>query len=281
MSIGNPDVYFQQKSAEARASRVWKLTLSYDGSDFYGWQVQPGLPTVQGTLQRVLLAVLGETVLPQGSGRTDTGVHADGQVVSVSLLAAIPPERLLSALNRKLPGSIRVLTAEIASEDFHARANVAWKRYTYRIFPRRFASARVEQICSPLLARSVWDCRWPLQLDAMQAAAQDVVGTFDFSSFAARDPDASEREKQASEPRSKVRTILASAWQVEDGLLVYRVAGSGFLHHMVRNLVGTFVEIGFGRRQPDCVPAILAARTRSAAGATAPPQGLSLTSTLR
>ena len=278
VSIGKTERSSRSGTSRATEARAWKLTLSYDGSDFYGWQVQPGLPTVQGTLQQVVKAVLGESVLPQGSGRTDTGVHADGQVVSLALKAAIPPERLLRALNRKLPGAVRVLSAEPMPDDFHARANVAWKQYTYRIFPRRCAGLAGEQICPPLLARSVWDCRWPLELDRMQAAAADVVGTFDFSSFAARDPDTSDRraEENTAEPRSKVRTIFASTWTEEGGLLVYHVTGTGFLHHMVRNLVGTFVEIGSGRRSA-CLPAILAARTRSAAGATAPPQGLALT----
>lgn len=254
---------------------MWRLVLSYDGSDFHGWQVQPGLRTVQGELQRTLREVLGETVLPQGSGRTDTGVHADAQVVSVPLSAAIPPDRLQRALNRKLPASIRVLSAQIASADFHARGRVAWKQYTYRIFPRRSPGNTEERICPPLLARSVWDCRWPLHLQAMQDAATYVIGTHDFRSFAAQDPDS--RDRAQAEERSTERTIFASTWSNEEDLLVYRVIGNGFLHHMVRNLVGTFVEVGAGRRPPEYLPAVLAARDRRSAGATAPPQGLSLT----
>ncbi len=267
---------FDRREAKPdRTSQTWKLVLSYDGSDFFGWQVQPGLRTVQGELQRVLREVVGETVLPQGSGRTDTGVHADGQVASVALAAAIPPERLLRALNRRLPGSVRVLSAEVAPEDFHARGRVAWKQYTYRVFPRRMPGEAEERICPPLLARTAWDCRWPLVLSLMRQAACDVVGTHDFASFAATDPDS--RMRTEGEAGSMVRTIFASAWTEEGGLLIYRVAGSGFLHHMVRNLVGTFVEIGAGRRAKDCMPGVLAARDRRAAGATAPPQGLSLT----
>lgn len=274
-------------SAEANP-RTWRLLLSYDGSDFHGWQVQPGLRTVQGELRRVLREVVREDVLPQGSGRTDTGVHADGQVVSVSLRAPIPPERLLRALNRKLPGSVRVLSAEHAPDVFHARGNVAWKLYTYRVFARRLPGKPEERICPPLLARTVWDCRWPLTLERMQEAERDVLGSHDFASFAAHEPDAATRRHESTresesrgntrcETRSTVRTLFASAWSEADGLFVYRVAGSGFLHHMVRNLVGTFVEIGIGRRQIDCLPTVLALRDRAAAGATAPPQGLSLT----
>ncbi|GAA3765101.1 tRNA pseudouridine(38-40) synthase TruA [Terriglobus aquaticus] len=257
-------------------TRTWKLVLSYDGSDFCGWQVQPGRRTVQGDLQRVLREVLGEDILPQGSGRTDTGVHAEGQVVSVSLRSPIPPDRLQRALNRKLPGSVRVLSAEVVAPDFHARGRVAWKQYTYCIFRRRLPGSAEERICPPLLARSAWDCRWPLRVERMQAAAPDIVGPHDFRSFAARDPDRRDR-KGATEEKSTVRTIFASSWSEERDLLLYRVAGSGFLHHMVRNLVGTFVEIGAGRRETASLPALLAAQDRRLAGATAPPQGLSLT----
>ena len=255
--------------------QTWKLVLSYDGSEFHGWQVQPGRRTVQGELQRTLREVLGETVLPQGSGRTDTGVHADAQVVSVPLAAAIPPERLQRALNRKLPASIRVLSAEVATADFHARGRVAWKQYSYRIFRRHLPDRAEERVCPPLLARSVWDCRWQLRLDWMQQAAGDVTGMHDFRSFAAQDPDS--RSRTEAEERSTVRTVFASAWSEEDDLLIYRVTGSGFLHHMVRNLVGTMVEVGAGRRATDSLPAVLAARDRRSAGVTAPPQGLSLT----
>ncbi|WP_419806881.1 tRNA pseudouridine(38-40) synthase TruA [Terriglobus sp.] len=275
MSAIDAEVPNGREIRQGRAPRTWRLLLRYDGSDFHGWQVQPGLRTVQGELQRVLRKVVGETVLPQGSGRTDSGVHADGQVVSVRLQAAIPPERLLRALNRKLPGSVRVMSAEIAADSFHARGDVAWKLYTYRIFQRRLPSDAAERICPPLLARAVWDCHWPLLLSRMRQAEADVVGTHDFTSFAASDPDASAR--RAMEAASTVRTIFTSEWTEENGLLVYRVAGGGFLHHMVRNLVGTFVEIGTGRRPGGSLPGVLAARDRAAAGITAPPQGLSLT----
>ncbi len=256
--------------------RTWKLVVSYDGSDFHGWQVQPGLVTVQGELARVIREVVGETVLPQGSGRTDTGVHAEGQVVSLQLAAAIPAERLQRALNRRLPGSVRVLSAFVVPESFHARGNVAWKRYTYRVFSRRKPGGEDESICPPLLSRTVWDCRWPLCLEPMQRAAASVVGTHDFSSFAAHHLDRSDRKTMGDE-QCAVRTVFASSWSEEDGLLVYRVVGNGFLHHMVRVLVGTFVEVGVGRRPAESMDAVLAARSRAAAGVTAPPQGLSLT----
>lgn len=254
--------------------RTFRLTVMYDGTDFFGWQVQPGLPTVQGTLAGCIRQVTGETVLPQGSGRTDTGVHAEGQVVSLVLQAAIPADRLHRALNRRLPASIRVLSLVEAPGDFHARSGVRDKTYEYRIFQRRIAGT--ERVCPPHVARYAWDCRWPLGIEPMQQAAGAFVGTHDFTSFAATGPDRSERIATSPGETNNIRTVFSSAWLQRDGLLIYRVRGSGFLHHMVRNLVGTCVDAGAGRLDPACVPAILLARDRRRAGATAPPQGLHL-----
>jgi tRNA pseudouridine38-40 synthase len=259
----------------------WKLTLAYDGSAFNGWQIQPGLPTIQGTLQQAIATVTGTpitpaTPLPQGSGRTDSGVHALGQVVSIALDAPIPPQNLLRALNSALPPAIRVLSADPVPDAFHARHSVLRKAYEYRIFERRpEASPSTEEICSPFLAPYVWDCRWPLTLDLMQHAAALLVGTHDFTSFAAADPDLSARSTGSAGP-NPLKTIYTSTLTREQGLLIYRVTGSGFLHHMVRNLVGTLAEIGRGALAPDDLPRILAARNRSAAGPTAPAQGLYL-----
>ena len=268
----------------SREGRTFRLTVAYDGTDFFGWQVQPGLPTVQGTLAECIRKVTGEHILPQGSGRTDTGVHAEGQVVSVVLGAAIPADRLHRALNRRLPPSIRVLTLTEAACAFHARSGVKNKTYEYRIFERRGTEETAERICPPHIARYVWDCRWPLKIDPMQQAAAAFTGTHDFTSFAATDPDRSERtagvpeERTAGAPEApdNIRTVFASVWLRRDGLLVYRVTGSGFLHHMVRNIVGTCVDAGAARLDPACLPEILAARDRRRAGATAPPQGLHL-----
>lgn len=264
-----PEHFLQSKPA----GHTFRLTLAYDGTDFFGWQVQPGLRTVQGTLAETVRGVTGETVLPQGSGRTDTGVHASGQVVSMALQADIPADRLQRALNRRLPSSIRVVRCDMAA-DFHARANVVHKTYEYRLFERRVDGA--ERVCLPHVARYAWDCRWPLRLEAMQEAAACVIGTHDFTSFAAHDPDRTRRMLEAGEAVSNVRSIHSSEWLRLEGLLLYRVTGSGFLHHMVRNLVGTCVEVGAGRIAAASIPAILAARDRSRAGVTAPPQGLHL-----
>jgi len=258
----------------------WRVTLAYDGTDFSGWQVQPGERTIQGELQQALGRVTGELPLPQGSGRTDAGVHALGQVASFILEAPIPPQNLLRALNRTLPAAIRVVQAITAPATFHARHSAVAKTYEYRVYR--------EAICPPTLARYVLACSWPLDLDEMQRAARMFEGEHDFLSFAATDPDLRSRgmaldeaAEAGEEPvKGAVRTVFSSGWEkrtTEGGeLLVYRVRGNGFLHHMVRNLVGTLIDVGRGKLKAEMIPGILAARARSAAGPTAPAQGLFL-----
>ena len=248
--------------------RNLKIVLAYDGSDFSGWQVQPDAATIQGTLASAIGRVTGEKVLPQGSGRTDAGVHALAQVATFATESSIPARNLVKALNDALPPSIRILEATEAPPDFHARRSARAKTYRYRIF--RGA------ICSPFLARYVWHYPYPLDEDAMRQAAGFVIGEYDFTSFAAVD---SERGRE-DETISNVRRIFASTWERanEDEELVYSVRGSGFLHHMVRNLVGTFVLVGKSTLRPQDITEILAARNRSAAGATAPASGLYLVS---
>ena len=255
----------------------WKLTLSYDGTGFHGWQVQPGLVTVQGTLANAVLRVTGESVLPQGSGRTDAGVHALAQVASFQIEAGIPAANLQRALNAVLPASVRVLAAEVAAAGFHARHCAARKTYEYRVF-ERLGGDLGERVCSPFVAPYVWDCRWALDFDRLQSAAERLVGTHDFASFASSDPDRTARVDAASEPLSTVRTLFSSAWSREGGFLVYRVTGTGFLHHMVRNLVGTMVDVGRGTVEPAEVARILVLRDRATAGPTAPARGLFLVS---
>jgi tRNA pseudouridine38-40 synthase len=304
-----------QAGDDGNSGTVWKLILSYDGTDFHGWQVQPEKPTIQGTLADAVAAVTGEQVLPQGSGRTDAGVHAWGQVTSFSLRASIPAENLQRALNRILPAAIRVRSAEHAAEDFHARHSAVGKVYQYRIFRGG--------ICSPFMARYVSLCRWPLDLEAMQSAADRILGEHDFTSFAASDPDRAARlekkdarnadadihsagaEKFTLPVCSNIRRIETSQWSREsvlplpgalgtiligpqadssgggtasDGseILTYTVRGNGFLHHMVRNLVGTFVEIGCGRMSAAEMSRILESRDRRVAGPTAAASGLCL-----
>jgi len=264
----NPTMEQEQSGAKARN---WKLTLAYDGTDYRGWQVQPGQVTIQGELQQALARITGEAPLPQGSGRTDAGVHALGQVASFMLAAPIPPENLQRALNRTLPAAIRVMAAEHAPEGFHARHSAVAKTYEYRIFRAR--------ICPPFLARLAHHCVWPLAMEELRRAAQAVEGEHDFFSFAATDPDLAERGLGEEAP-SAVRRIFSSRWEEQETaagrLLVYRVRGSGFLHHMVRNLVGTMLEMGRGMLRSEEMARILEAHSRSAAGPTAPARGLFL-----
>jgi tRNA pseudouridine38-40 synthase len=297
--------------------QTWRLTLAYDGTDFRGWQVQPGEPTIQGELQAALGRITGEAPLPQGSGRTDAGVHALGQVASFPLQARIPPENLQRALNRTLPPAIRIIEARTARSAFHARHSAVAKTYEYRVFR--------EPLCPPFLARYVFACPWPMDVEALQRSARLFEGEHDFLSFAATDPDLASRNSEPDlEPDQKieaptvpeklvpeggggfnpritptestralapegrfrsaekeaVRTIFSSAWEqqkTEAGdLLVYRVRGNGFLHHMVRNLVGTMLDVGRGHLNMEEIPGIIAARSRSAAGPTAPARGLFL-----
>ena len=269
----------------------WKLILSYDGTSFHGWQVQPGLATIQGTLAQTLHHLTGEAVLPQGSGRTDAGVHALAQVASFSLEANIPPENLQRALNRALPPSIRILSAKIVPETFHARHSAIGKTYEYRIFQSRRVppisrtwrsglpqspEETTERICPPFLAPYVWDCRWNLDPEPMQEAAAFLLGTHDFTSFSAADPDLTQRQKM--EFPSTTKTLKVSTIVHKNESLIYTVSGSGFLHHMVRNIVGTLVEVGRKALIPKEIFGILEARDRSAAGPTAPASGLFLQS---
>jgi tRNA pseudouridine38-40 synthase len=259
-------------------SRNFKISLSYDGSEFHGWQVQPGLRTVQATLAECLKRLTGEDVLPQGSGRTDAGVHALAQVASVQLESPIPERNLVIALNDVLPSSVRVNSADVVPDAFHARHSATAKTYRYRIYRG--------DICPPFLAKYVFHDPYPMNEEALMRASERVVGKHDFTSFAASDPDRSARiaEAMSADETSRfgsitnVRTIHSSQWMRTDDELIYTVRGDGFLHHMVRNLVGTFLQVGKGALKIADVPAILEARNRSAAGPTAAACGLYLVS---
>lgn len=272
-------------------SRTFKLTLAYDGSAFHGWQVQPGKPTIQGTLASVIESLTGEKLLPQGSGRTDAGVHALAQVATFQTASSIPSANFRTVLNDRLPAAIRVLAVDEMPEGFHARHSARAKSYHYRIWRG--------EIVPPFLARYVTHHPYPLDEAAMQQAAALVAGEHDFTSFAAVDPDRALRLAEASSagcqqperrplPHTRpqassapihatnVRTIHESRFERRDEELVYIVRGNGFLHHMVRNLVGTFLLAGKGTIAPTDILAILEARDRRAAGATAPAEGLYL-----
>ena len=246
--------------------RNLKVILSYDGAEFSGWQVQPGALTVQGALASAIGRITGEKVLPQGSGRTDAGVHALAQVVTFVTESSVPAENFVKALNDMLPASVRVLDAAEAPTEFHARHSARAKTYRYRIYRA--------PICSPFLARYVWHYPYPLDEVEIVRSASLVVGRHDFTSFAAVDPERGREEEAVS----NVREIFFSSWERSGDEFVYTVCGSGFLHHMVRNLVGTFILIGKGTLKPQDMTRIIAARNRSAAGATAPASGLYLVS---
>jgi tRNA pseudouridine38-40 synthase len=257
--------------------RNLKLTLSYDGSEFSGWQVQPDAVTVQGTLASAIGRITGEKVLPQGSGRTDAGVHALAQVATFVTESSVPTANFVKALNDILPAAIRVLEVTEAPAVFHARHSARAKTYRYRILR--------DSICPPFLARYVWHFPYPLDEDAMAQAAALVVGEHDFTSCAAVDPErrrGGEAVSQGNAPELReklpenVRQIFSSSWERQEKEFVYTVRGSGFLHHMVRNLVGTFILVGKGTLQVADVTRILEAKNRSAAGATAPASGLFL-----
>lgn len=239
----------------------WRLVLEYDGTDFEGWQVQPGgARTVQGTLEGALARLAhGGAVAVFGAGRTDAGVHAEGQVASARAQTRLEPDALRRALNALLPRDLAVLDATRAPDSFHARRDARSKLYRYRLWtgPTR----------SPLRERtSVWVAR-PLDLGIMQRAAAHLVGTHDFASFRAA----------GGTGRTSVRTLTRVELEGEaGGELCVEVEGTGFLRHMVRNLVGTLLEVGRGRRDADSMPGLLAARNRRAGGPTAPARGLTL-----
>ena len=247
-------------------SRNLKLTLAYDGYDFAGWQVQPDRPTIQGTLVSAIEHLTGEKTLPQGSGRTDAGVHALAQIASVAIDSPIPTVNLRKALNDILPPSIRILDVQEAGADFHARRCARAKTYQYRVYRG--------EICPPQLARYVYHHPYPLQEAPMVSAAALVEGEHDFTSFAAVDPE----HRKEGLGSNNVRTIYSSHWKREGEVFHYTVRGNGFLHHMVRNLVGTFLMVGKGSLAVADIRRILQARDRSAAAATAPASGLFLVS---
>ena len=248
--------------------RNLKLTLAYDGHDFAGWQVQPDRLSVQGTLVSAFEHLTGEKTLPQGSGRTDAGVHALAQVASVTIESPIPITNLVRALNDILPRSIRVLAVEDAPPEFHARRSAIAKTYRYHIY--RGA------ICSPFLARYVYHHPYPLDESRMAEAASIVQGEHDFTSFAAVDPEKRKESHKEGSEINNVRTIFHSEWQRQGDEFIYTVRGNGFLHHMVRNLVGAFLIVGKGSLTVADIRRILELRDRSAAAATAPASGLFL-----
>ncbi len=249
-----------------------RITLSYDGADYHGWQVQrradarqdsTDLPTIQGALESVVAEIEGAAVHVAGSGRTDAGVHALAQVAAFSISNPIPLENLKKAMNRLLPRDIRVLAVEEAAPDFHPRHDAVAKTYEYRIL-------RAET-CPPFERRYVQHHPYPLDEARMIEAAPLLEGEHDFSAFAASD----DRDEMG---RSRVRTVFSSAIDRVGDRLIYRVRGSGFLKHMVRNIVGVLLEVGKGNLNRDDVCARLQPASSIPPGPTAPARGLFLVS---
>lgn len=238
----------------------FRLTLEYDGAGFAGWQVQPGgTRTVQGVLAAALERIAGHPCRPAGASRTDAGVHAEGQLASIELETGLDAGRLLRALNGVLPPDLAVVEAALAPPGFHARRAARSKLYRYRIWNG--------ECRSPLRAAHSHRVFTPLDLPALRRAASHLLGRHDFRSFQAA----------RAAPGSTVRTLHRVDVEGETrGEVRLWVEGDAFLRHMVRILAGTLVEAGIGRRDPDDLPALLAARDRSRAGPTAPARGLCL-----
>ncbi len=238
--------------------RNLKMTVSYVGTRFAGWQVQPGRPTVQGILEDRISRMLQEPVRIAGAGRTDAGVHARGQVANFATGSRIPVEGLLRGLNARLPPDIAVMRVQEAPESFHARVDARGKEYRYRL-------TRAE-IVSPFDAPFVVPVRGRLDVDAMRRAAEVFLGTHDFTSFCPVN----------SEIANKVRTLSLSDVTETGREVEYRVIGNGFLRHMVRTLAGTLILAGGGRLDACAVSLILRAMDRRQAGPVAPARGLVL-----
>jgi tRNA pseudouridine38-40 synthase len=236
-----------------------KITLAYDGTDFHGWQIQPGVATIQGTLEQIVGEIEGQPVHVAGSGRTDAGVHALCQVAAFSLTNRIPADNLRRAINRLLPPSIRVLSVEETAPEFHPRYDAHSKTYEYRIWRG--------EACPPFEWRYVYHNPYPLDVGRMMELGPLIEGAHDFAAFAASDDRVLE---------TAVRTIFSSRWEAAEDRLIYRVRGSGFLKHMVRNLVGTFLEAGKGNLDVEGFRALLDPGSGHHAGSTAPAKGLFL-----
>jgi tRNA pseudouridine38-40 synthase len=244
--------------------RTIKLTVEYDGTEFHGWQRQRGVRTVEGTLEEALRDVFGEDVDLAGASRTDRGVHAAAQVASLRTGSTLPGRGLAPALNRRLPGDVRVLRADDASEEFHARHDAVGKHYRYLVLTRGQASV--------FLRRYVHCAREPLDVSIMREAASLLVGEHDFASFRSSSGGAPDAEA------STVRSLHTVCLEEEGPFLVMDFRGRSFLYKMVRTLAGTLLEVGRGAWTPSRVESALKGADRRLAGPTAPACGLSLVS---
>ena len=235
-----------------------RLVIAYDGTNYCGWQLQPGLPTVEAQINKALSSLLGEKIAVIGASRTDSGVHARGNVAVFDTDTRIPPEKICLAVNQRLPEDIRVQSSIEVAADFHPRKVNCRKTYEYRILNRNIALP-MERLYSYFVYYS-------LDIDAMQKAADYLVGEHDFKSFCS----------VKTQVKDTVRSIYRLSVRKKEDIIILSVTGSGFLYNMVRIIAGTLIEVGRGAIPQEHIPAILLGRDRSLAGPTAPPQGLTL-----
>lgn len=243
--------------------RYFKLTIAYDGTDFHGWQFQPNQPTIQGEIVNVLRRLTQENIHFHGSGRTDAGVHALGQVGSFKTKSSLSAQEFQRALNALLPASIRIMAAEEVGPDFNARWSAIGKIYRYRIYRGK--------VLPPMLWRYVLHYPYPLDEDAMRDAAARFVGTHDFASFAAS-TGSEDDDKERSTEREIYSTELTRTPDGEE--LVFTVHGRSFLRYMVRKMVGSLLDVGRGKLLPEDINRLYELKDRSKSGPTVPPQGL-------
>jgi len=247
--------------------RYLKLTIAYDGTDFHGWQMQRGKPTVQGELVSVLGRLTQESIALHGSGRTDAGVHALGQVASFRTQSSLSANEFQRALNALLPPAIRIVASEETGPDFHARWSARAKTYRYRLYRGK--------VVPPTVWRYVLHYPFPLDEDRMREAAARFVGSHDFAAFAA-----STGSEDDDKERSTVREIYSTELlrSPDDEELVFTVRGRSFLRYMVRKMVGTLLDVGRSRLGPEDIDKLYALKDRSKSGPTVPPQGLCMVS---
>jgi tRNA pseudouridine38-40 synthase len=244
-----------------------KLTISYDGAAFHGWQSQPGLPTIQGALEESVRKITQERIMLHGASRTDTGVHALGQVAHFKTHSALSSTEFQRALNALLPPSVRIVAAEEVGPAFHSRWLAQGKTYRYRIYRGR--------VLPPFDYRRALHYPWPLDEERMSEAARLFEGEHDFSSFAA-----SSGSEENDRDRTMTRVLYSSEIIREPDReeIAYVVRGQSFLRYMVRKIVGTLLEVGKGRLAPADIPNLFELRDRSRSGPTVPPEGLYLVS---
>ena len=242
-----------------------KLTIAYDGSDFHGWQLQPGLPTIQGALHDALRQITQEPITIHGASRTDAGVHALGQVAHFKTHSTLDPHEIQRGMNALLPPTIRIVAAQEVGQDFHARWLAQGKTYRYRIYRG--------EVLPPFDHRRAFHYPWPLDEAAMSAAARAFEGQHDFT-FLRRIHRLGRRRQR---PRHAApNPFLGNRARTRRDEIAYVVRGRSFLRYMVRKIVGTLIEVGRGRLAPTDIPEIFAARDRSRSGPTVPPEGLYL-----